>query len=331
MTPTDLINLASLDQYLIGLDDDKKKYLRPILENQLKYLNDLAGRGDVYIMTPDRARLMMNIVSMAFRDLLVGDIVGIQPITNPVAAVDHFSYVLDEHGTVTSLQARNIDIEAGARKLQLSWSVENEQDAIADSTNDNFIATAAKQLINEITSEIINDLVLLAKKNEPSAFKIVPDNLINSLQILITQYRTNIAVITRRGVGNRIIVGAKAYALIQQMTQWQGVSDADEEFDNSQSLLFVGTVFDARTKVYTSACLKENEILIGYSSDVSLLLSQVDCGYIYSPYIPLMTGGVVVDPTSLRPELRFMTRYGKVVPQDQPMNNAQDYYRLIEI
>jgi hypothetical protein len=54
--------------------------------------------------------------------------------------------------------------------------------------------------------------------------------------------------------------------------------------------------------------------------------SDVDTGYIWCPYVPSMTTGVVVDPATFQPMMSVMTRYGWF--ED---DKSKDYYRLVEI
>jgi hypothetical protein len=60
---------------------------------------------------------------------------------------------------------------------------------------------------------------------------------------------------------------------------------------------------------------------------------EMDAGYFYCPYIPLMSSGVVVDPNTFNPHVSLMTRYGKAtfVNTATSLGNSADYYGRISV
>ena len=77
--------------------------------------------------------------------------------------------------------------------------------------------------------------------------------------------------------------------------------------------------------------------MVGYKGDNG----ESDTGYVYAPYMPVMTSGVVVDSDTFQPVIRLMTRAGKVLNGGQTYDEegekidvpprAQNYYNLIKI
>ena len=59
----------------------------------------------------------------------------------------------------------------------------------------------------------------------------------------------------------------------------------------------------------------------------------MDAASFYCPYIPLMSSGVVLDPSSFEPVVSFMTRYGYVELSNQAssLGNAADYLANIAV
>jgi hypothetical protein len=53
----------------------------------------------------------------------------------------------------------------------------------------------------------------------------------------------------------------------------------------------------------------------------------MDAAAFYCPYIPLMSSGVVLDPSTMEPVVSFMTRYGYVELTNtaSSLGNAADY------
>ena len=70
-------------------------------------------------------------------------------------------------------------------------------------------------------------------------------------------------------------------------------------------------------------------ILVGYKGGNG----ETDTGYFYCPYIPLMSSGVVVHPTTFQPVVSLMTRYGKAIftHTQTSLGNSADYYGKINV
>jgi hypothetical protein len=69
-------------------------------------------------------------------------------------------------------------------------------------------------------------------------------------------------------------------------------------------------------------------VLVGYKGS-----SEADAPAFYCPYIPLMSSGVVLDPTTFEPVVSFMTRYGyiELTNTASSFGNAVDYVGEIAV
>ena len=69
-------------------------------------------------------------------------------------------------------------------------------------------------------------------------------------------------------------------------------------------------------------------VLVGYKGS-----SEADAAAFYCPYVPLMSSGVVLDPSTFEPVVGFMTRYGYVELSNtaSSLGNAADYLESIAI
>ena len=69
-------------------------------------------------------------------------------------------------------------------------------------------------------------------------------------------------------------------------------------------------------------------VLVGYKGS-----SEADAAAFYCPYIPLMSSGVVLDPSTFEPVVSFMTRYGYVELSNtaSSLGNAGDYVGEVAI
>jgi hypothetical protein len=82
-------------------------------------------------------------------------------------------------------------------------------------------------------------------------------------------------------------------------------------------------------KIYVNTYSQDSaDILIGYKGT-----SESDAAAFYCPYVPLMSSGVVLDPTTFEPVVSFMTRYGYVELSNtaSSLGNAADYLGKVAI
>ena len=82
-------------------------------------------------------------------------------------------------------------------------------------------------------------------------------------------------------------------------------------------------------KVYVDTyAADDTAVLVGYKGS-----SEADAAAFYCPYIPLMSSGVVLDPSTFEPVVSFMTRYGYVELSNtaSSLGNAGDYVGEVSI
>jgi hypothetical protein len=163
----------------------------------------------------------------------------------------------------------------------------------------------------------------------------------------------NIARTTRRGAGNKAIVSPAVFKLLFETQKWSravlAFDDLSESFCKELAkghhvLQSVGCL-NGQIELFVSNCLEDDEILVAYKGGDAVTLrkndnipesgswrpNEVDTGYIYAPYVGLMTDGVVVDPKTFQPVVPFMTSYGKAVSCEDGFTNSDNYYRMVKI
>ena len=99
-------------------------------------------------------------------------------------------------------------------------------------------------------------------------------------------------------------------------------------FEAPTNTKLVGTLNGAM-KVYVDAYASDStDVLVGYKGT-----SEADAAAFYCPYIPLMSSGVVLDPSTFEPVVSFMTRYGYVELNNtaSSLGNAGDYVGEVAI
>jgi hypothetical protein len=82
-------------------------------------------------------------------------------------------------------------------------------------------------------------------------------------------------------------------------------------------------------KIYVNTYASDSAaVLVGYKGS-----SEADAAAFYCPYVPLMSSGVVLDPSTFEPVVSFMTRYGYVELSNtaSSLGNAADYLGKVAI
>jgi hypothetical protein len=148
------------------------------------------------------------------------------------------------------------------------------------------------------------------------------------LAVQINRVSNLIAQRTRRGAGNYAVVSPFALTILQSATTSAFARTTEGTFEAPTNTKFVGTLNGAM-KIYVNSYAYDNApILIGYKGS-----SESDAPAFYCPYIPLMSSGVVLDPSTFEPVVSFMTRYGYVELTNtaSSLGNAADYLGLVAI
>jgi len=242
-------------------------------------------------------------------------------------------------GKKLSIQILKQAVEAKSRKLSARWTFEAAQDAQAQQGIDieaEIMAALAQEITAEIDQEIIGSLLTLAGSANQQAFDqsavsgtatFVGDEHA-ALAILINRVANTIAQRTRRGAGNWAVVSPTALTILQSATTSAFARSTEGTFEAPSNTKFVGTLNSAM-RVYVNAYAADNtSVLIGYKGS-----SEADAAAFYCPYIPLMSSGVVLDPSTFEPVVGFLTRYGYVELSNtaSSLGNAQDYLGTVTV
>ena len=244
-------------------------------------------------------------------------------------------------GRKLSIQILKQAVEAKTRKLSARWTFEAAQDAQAQQGIDveaEIMAALAQEITAEIDQEIIQSLRSLASVEETynqagvSGTATFVGDEHAALAVLINRTANKIAQRTRRGAGNFAVVSNQALTILQSATTSAFARTTEGTFEGPTNTKFVGTLNNAM-RVYVDAYLADsgqddNQVLVGYKGS-----SEADAAAFYCPYIPLMSSGVVLDPSTFEPVVSFMTRYGYVELNNtaSSLGNAADYLGKVSI
>jgi hypothetical protein len=259
-------------------------------------------------------------------------------------------------GKAMRLSVLKQTITAGSRKLQARWTMEAAQDISSQHGLDlesELTAALSAQIAHEIDNEILTDLLALASTVATYDFAaptagFAPNYLGDRyahLGILINKMANEIGAKTRRGPGNWLVGGHLITSMLQTASKSVFAPAVAGSFSDPTGNKLVGTL-NGQMKVYSynwglnddynlfsgttgssAANAQGEDILIGYKGGSS----ELDSGYFYCPYIPLMSTGVVMDANTFMPAVSLMTRYGKATftSAATSLGNSADYYSRI--
>ena len=240
-------------------------------------------------------------------------------------------------GKQISIQILKQAVEARTRKLQARWTFESAQDAQAMHGIDveaEIMAALAQEITAEIDQEILLSLRTLAateftynQATVSGTATFVGDEHA-ALAVLINRVSNLIAQRTRRGAGNWAVVSSAALTVLQSATTSAFARTTEGTFEAPTNTKFVGTLNGAMRVFVDSYAADTTPVLVGYKGS-----SEADAAAFYCPYIPLMSSGVVLDPTTFEPVVSFMTRYGyiELTNTASSFGNAADYLGEIAV
>jgi hypothetical protein len=242
-------------------------------------------------------------------------------------------------GSRLSIQILKQAVEAKSRKLSARWTFEAAQDAQAQQGIDveaEIMAALAQEITAEIDQEVIQSLRSLVTSETTETYDqaavsgtatFVGDEHA-ALAVMINRVANKIAARTRRGAGNYAVVSPTALTVLQSATTSAFARSTEGTFEAPTNTKFVGTL-NASMRVYVDGYATDGTaVLVGYKGS-----SEADAPAFYCPYIPLMSSGVVLDPSTFEPVVGFLTRYGYVELTNtaSSLGNASDYVGKVDI
>lgn len=237
-------------------------------------------------------------------------------------------------------------VTTGSRQLRADYSQEIAEDMKrvhglnADSELVNIISN---EITSEINRELLDKLYTSAKQGAQwTATKGTIDlsadvggrwsaERFKGLMFSIDRDANRIALETRRGKGNKLIVSAdvaSALAMAGIMSYAPAIQAQTKLAVDPSGATFVGTM--GTFSVYVDPYAVGDGYLIGYKGQ-----DATDAGLFYCPYIPL-TLSRAVNPVNFQMALGFKTRYGFAVNPFVSTTNtivygANPYYRSAQI
>ena len=320
-----------LDGLLEDIPEKQHSTYKTLIENQRK-LEKMSRGGDFgaygksdipFSLVPLIKRLTTKILQFRY-------FMGIQPMSGPVGLSYQLVYkdlekqeiiemtdgTNDEVERKIGLEIISRAVEAGTYKLQAGWSVAASQDLKTFHGLD-IEEEITSALVEEIGAEIFafnfDNLKRLATKKTMAK----QDDPMK-LAVIIHKEANDIARITRRGEGNFIIASEDIVASLASITP-QSMWKEEKEYLNH--MISKHGILNDNIHVFS---LREDSksasswFMIGYKGS-----TDVDSGYNYCPYLPVVAMGETINPTTFEPVVSTSSRGGVIEHQ------GQHYYTLV--
>ena len=340
-------NIATLNRVILPVI---RRVMPTVIANELVGVQPMTGPvGQIHTLRVRYAQSLTD-QSAAQTSVTAG-----QEALSPFTIATAYSTVPKDTGTATSYTGNNTAImegnggkqisvqilkqavEAKTRKLQARWTFESAQDAQAMHGID-VEAEIMAALAQEITAEIDQEILLSLRSLASTEFTYNQATVSGTatfvgdehaaLAVLINRVANLIAQRTRRGAGNYAVVSSAALTVLQSATTSAFARTTEGTFEAPTNTKFVGTLNGAMRVFVDSYASDTTPVLVGYKGS-----SEADAPAFYCPYIPLMSSGVVLDPTTFEPVVSFMTRYGyiELTNTASSFGNAGDYVGEIAV
>jgi len=245
-----------------------------------------------------------------------------------------------------NIKINSVSVVAQTRKLRALWTPELAQDLNAYHNLDAEVELTqilSEQIALEIDREILSDLLQDAVTSRywsraPGKFvnksngTIVTDNnngprftgtvreWYETLIETIIDTANEIHRLTLRGAANFIVVSPEVATILEASIAYK----PDLSGFGNDGLKFgigaekVGSL-NNRFTVYKDPYFPKQKILVGYKGN-----SFLETGYVYAPYVPLITTPTIFEPDDFTPRKGIMTRYGKKMVRP-------DFYGVVHV
>jgi len=228
-----------------------------------------------------------------------------------------------------NLEMQSEAIVAKTRKLKAVWTPEFAQDLNAYHSIDaeaELTSMLSEYVSMEIDLEILDMLISAAPTTEywsaqnneiynsaTSAFEDATSGYYNTqggwFQTLGTKLQkvsNKIHQKTLRGGANFLVTSPAVATILESIPGFAADTDGTK-LEFAAGVQKIGAI-NNRYTVYKNPYMKENIILMGFRGSQFL-----ECGAVYSPYVPLIMTPLVYDPVNFTPRKGVMTRYAKKV------------------
>lgn len=207
------------------------------------------------------------------------------------------------------LNIKSLPIETKSRKLTAIWAFDAayELEKEYGQSAQQLLATqATAEIAQEIDNEITLDLYRIANAGPQIAWSRIQPVGVNivdhydSFWNKIVEGSNEIYAATRKCRANFMICGLNVDAVLKCMRNFVASEDMTAIGPH-----FIGTL-GGQIKCYVNPNYDPDEFVLGYKGS-----NMMDAGYVYAPYMPVMTTGMISLPDDFGSREGWATMYGK--------------------
>lgn len=247
-------------------------------------------------------------------------------------------------------------ITAGSRKLQARWTPEAAHDLAAQhnlNMENQITAALAAQIAHDIDNEILTDLLVLAGTTATYDFEnpmpgFAPNYVgdrFAELGVLIDKMSQEIGAKTRMAPANWLVGSYFINSILRSASKSVFAPAVQGSFGDANGNKLVGTLNGhmkcysynwglndawsfASANINVATGTDGEDILLGFKG-----ASEVETGYVYAPYTPVTSTGVVMDANTFTPAVSLTTRYAKAMftSTADSLGNSADFYARIRV
>ena len=194
---------------------------------------------------------------------------------------------------------QNIDAEAELTNIMSEYiSMEIDLEILDMLIED---AAAATEYWSAINNQVYSNGAFASNS---SAFYNTQGQWFQTLGTKIQKVSNKIHQLTLRGGANFLVTSPTIATILESIPGFASTNNGEaDQMEYAFGVQKIGSV-NGRYKVYKNPYMTENVILMGYKGGQFL-----ECGAVYSPYVPLIMTPLIYDPSTFTPRKGIMTRY----------------------
>jgi hypothetical protein len=249
-------------------DEHTRKVVYILLKNQVKY-NDISFKEyNCYGIGKKFLKISLPIVKEIFKNLIINDIVSIQPTTQPTGSVYYYKTSKedsDEFSLNVSIEHENISVNT--KKFNTPFMLNIDKEILHDNNlilESNIIKDFIYSIKSEIDRQIINDIIFNAGIEMDLDFSIVDGKTVKEKSDYLYHKIMEISSIIYKNIltnyGNFIITSIENISILETRVDFEKNLNIDESY----GIKFYG-ILNKQFKVYQDVLFPKDLILMGYS------------------------------------------------------------------